>query len=93
MKVTMYNKDDIARELAAKAWNEPNDDLANKMFRVSDALVEVGITFSRFRTLESLDDVCLPRTDYEPVPGQNADELTSITYRQALDEVLPLLVN
>ncbi len=91
MKVTMHNKNDIARKIADDAWSQPDDETANKMFRVSDALAEIGIAFGRFRTLESLADVNLPRTNYDAPLGQDAIEETDVTYQQALDEVLAIV--
>lgn len=91
MKVTMTNKDAIARQIAANAFKQSDDDLANKMWRVSDALAEIGIAFSRFRTLDNLADVNLPRTNYDPIVGCDADDEMDVTYQQALDEVMEVV--
>jgi len=91
MKITMHNKDDIARALAANAWDQQDDELANKMWRVSDALAEIGVAFGRFRSLASLAEVNLPRTNYEAIPGNDANDETDVTYQQALDEVLEVM--
>ena len=91
MKITMHNKDDIARQIAANAFKQDDDDLANKMWRVSDALAEIGIAFSRFRTLDNLADVNLPRTNYEAIPGKDANDETNVSYKQALDEVMEVV--
>lgn len=91
MKITMHNKDDIARKIADNAWNQKDDALANKMWRVSDALAEIGILFGRFRSLESLADVNLPRTNYEAVLGKDSIDETDVSYKQALDEVMEVV--
>lgn len=93
MKITMHNKDDIARKIANTAFtlDGKQDELANKMFRVSDALAEIGIAFGRFRTLASLEDVNLPRTNYDAPLGKATDDETDVSYRQALDEVMEVV--
>lgn len=89
MKITMHNKDAIARQIANNAWNQDDDKLANKMFQVSDALAEIGIAFGRFRTLASLADKNLPRSDFKPYEGKSLD--TDVSYKQALDEVMEVV--
>ena len=79
MKVTMHNKDDIARQIAASAWKQPDDAISNNMLRVSDALTAVGTTCSPFRTLASF------RTEFIP---SGEETTTRVTYTQALIEAM-----
>lgn len=82
MKVTMHNKDDIARQIANKAWKHPDDAVSNNMLRVSDALTNVGEVGSPFRTLDSLND--------EFIPASEMDD-TNVTYAQALLEAIEII--
>ena len=79
MKVTMTNKDHIARLIAEKAFTLPmggDDDIrSNNMLRVSEALETVGEIGSSFRTLNSLTT--------EFIPCGEIDD-TGVTYAQAL---------
>lgn len=75
MLVTMYNKDEIARKIADKAWKHPDDAISNNMLRVSEALETVGEIGSPFRTLNSLST--------EFIPCGEIDD-TGVTYEQAL---------
>jgi len=79
MKVTMHNKDDIARKIADSAWAQPDDALCNNMLRVSEALISVGMSFSVFRSLTSFNTMHIPCGE---------EKNTDITYTQALNEAM-----
>ncbi len=79
MKITMYNKDDIARQIAECAWKQPDDSVSNNMLRVSEALIAVGTSFSDFRTLASLGAQFIPCGE---------EKFTEITYLQALNTAM-----
>lgn len=79
MKVTMTNKDDIARQIAASAWKQPDDELSNNMLRVSDALTAIGTVGSPFRTLGSFKTETIPAGE---------EVFTATTYLQALNAAM-----
>lgn len=79
MKVTMHNKDAIARKIAEKAWKHPDDAVSNNMLRVCDALIAVGTTCSPFRTLASFETEMIPSGE---------ETFTNITYSQALKDAM-----
>jgi len=79
MKVTMHNKDAIARKIAACAWTHPDDAVSNNMLRVSDALSAVGTTYSPFRTLACFATEMIPAGE---------EKFTDTTYLQALDDAM-----
>lgn len=63
-KITMQNKDAVARKLAEYANTLPiggdNDELFNNLHRVSEALERVGEVGSEFRSLADLKTVQVP---------------------------------
>lgn len=75
MKVTMHNKDDIARKIAESAWKQKDDAVSNNMLRVSDALTAVGTICSPFRTLANFETEMIPAGE---------EKFTDVTYKQAL---------
>lgn len=81
MKVTVHNKDDIARLIAEKAFKHPDDVTSNNMMRVSEALISVGTMCSPFRTLANF------RTEMIPC---GEDENSSVTYLQALNNAMKI---
>jgi len=65
MKLTMTNKDHIARLIAEEAYKLPattNEDNIryNQMLRISEALENIGEVGSRFRKLTDLRHVKMP---------------------------------
>lgn len=89
MKITMANKDHIARLIAEKAYKMPvggeNDVRYNNMLRVSEALERTGEIGSPFRSLGDFKKIKLP-----PMGTKKEDVLieTDRTYFDALIEAL-----
>lgn len=79
MKITMHNKDHIARMIADSAWQQKDDAVSNSMLRVSDALTAIGTIYSSFRTLKSFETEMIPAGE---------EKFTDITYKQALNSAM-----
>ena len=86
MKITMTNKDHIARLISDKAYNLPtggdNDTKFVNMLRVSEALLSVGETGSSFRSLNDFKVHRIPA-------GEDVD--SNVTYFDALKDALSLV--